>query len=56
MAKNPFISAHDSLVGLFEETSRKVHFDLIVNKDCLVDSCFICVDDSVPSIVVVGVK
>ena len=28
MAKNPFLSAHDSLVGLFEETSRKVHFDL----------------------------
>lgn len=28
MAKNPFLSAHDSLVGLFEETSRKVNFDL----------------------------
>ena len=40
MAKNPFLSAHDSLVGLFEETSRKVcvHFDL--SKD-LVDIGFV---------------
>ena len=28
MAKNPFKSAHDSLVGLFEDTSTKVAYNL----------------------------